>query len=155
MYRDDIDTALNDLVVDNALHAEDVVSAARDPISPLHGKFEWEDSKAAQQYRLWQARKLIASVTIKLPDGQPVRKYINVTVGPAARQYEPVVLVVQDEDKFTAVLNETLRDLHKIQGKVEGLRQMVEHNAKQVAAVDVIASKATDLVTTVDQYTAR
>ena len=154
MYRDDIDTALNDLVVDNALHAEDVVTAARDPISPLHGKFEWEDSKAAQQYRLWQARQLIASVTIKLPDGQPVRKYINVvTGGRAARQYEPVVLVVQDEDKFTAVLNETLRDLHEIQRKVEGLRQMVEHNAKQVAAVDVIASKATELVTTVDLYT--
>ena len=96
MYSDDIDTALDDLVVDNALHAEDVVAAARDPLSPLHSKFQWDDSKAAHRYRLWQARQIIASVTIKLPDGRATRKYINVTVGPAARQYEPAVLVVQD-----------------------------------------------------------
>ena len=61
MYSDDIDTALDDLVVDNALHAEDVVAAARDPLSPLHSKFQWDDSKAAHRYRLWQARQIIAS----------------------------------------------------------------------------------------------
>ena len=152
MYSDDIDTALDDLVVDNALHAEDVVAAARDPLSPLHSKFQWDDSKAAHRYRLWQARQIIASVTIKLPDGRATRKYINVPVA-AARQYEPALLVVQDEDKFTAVLNDALRDLREIQRRIEGLRQLVEHNASQVAAVDVIAEQVISAADLVDQHT--
>ena len=42
--------------------ADRVVEAARDPESPLHGEFEWDDSKAAAQHRLNQARTLIRQV---------------------------------------------------------------------------------------------
>lgn len=41
------------------LRAEDVVTAATPPESPLHSYFEWDDSTAAQEYRLVQARRLI------------------------------------------------------------------------------------------------
>ena len=44
---------------DGLLRAEDVVKAARPPASPLHSRFEWEDGKAAREFRLEQARKLI------------------------------------------------------------------------------------------------
>lgn len=42
-----------------------VVDAARDAASPLHGQFEWDDSEAAERYRLWQARQLIR-VTVRM-----------------------------------------------------------------------------------------
>jgi hypothetical protein len=41
---------------------EDVVEAAREPSSPLHGYFTWDDTEAAARYRLDQARTLIRSV---------------------------------------------------------------------------------------------
>lgn len=44
----------------------DVVNAARDPDSPLHSHFEWNDSDAAEKYRLMQARTLIRSVRIEI-----------------------------------------------------------------------------------------
>jgi len=44
---------------DGELLPEDVVEAARPPRSPLHSRFTWDDSEAAHQYRLWQARQLI------------------------------------------------------------------------------------------------
>lgn len=44
----------------------DVVEAARDPNSPLHQHFEWNDSEAAEKYRLDQARTLIRSVKIEV-----------------------------------------------------------------------------------------
>lgn len=44
------------------LRPVDVVDTARDPKHVLHGIFEWDDSKAAHQHRLYQARDLIASV---------------------------------------------------------------------------------------------
>lgn len=41
-----------------------VVSIAANKKSPLHKYFEWEDTIAAERYREWQARQLIASVYI-------------------------------------------------------------------------------------------
>ena len=46
------------------LYACDVVNSARDESSPLHPFFEWDDSLAAEQHRLGQARKLITSVVV-------------------------------------------------------------------------------------------
>lgn len=48
------------------LTAEAVVSAARDETSPLHSAFEWDDSQAAHQYRLHQARVLIVSFKVTI-----------------------------------------------------------------------------------------
>lgn len=48
----------------DALLPEDVVEAARNPNSTMHGFFEWDDSEAAAKFRLVQARWLIRSVEI-------------------------------------------------------------------------------------------
>lgn len=37
-----------------------VVEAARDAVSPLHRFFTWDDSEAAEKYRLQQARQLLS-----------------------------------------------------------------------------------------------
>lgn len=58
-----------------------VVERAAPPRNPLHGYFEWDDSVAAEQYRLWQARQLIAKVYIvpsDAPASEPVRAFVNV-----------------------------------------------------------------------------
>ena len=39
-----------------------VVKSAKDPRSPLHGAFEWNDKVAGHKYRLQQARALIRDV---------------------------------------------------------------------------------------------
>ncbi len=44
-----------------------VVADAHSPCSPLHAFFEWDDSEAAEQYRLHQARNLIHSVAVTYP----------------------------------------------------------------------------------------
>lgn len=44
------------------LQPADVVADAKNPNSPLHSYFEWNDGAAAEAYRLQQARGLIRSV---------------------------------------------------------------------------------------------
>ena len=44
------------------LTAEMVLNDARDPRSPLHDRFEWDDSTAAEAYRIIQARVLIKTI---------------------------------------------------------------------------------------------
>jgi hypothetical protein len=44
----------------------DVVEAARAKDSPIHGCFDWDDTEAANKWRLEQARELIRRVKIEI-----------------------------------------------------------------------------------------
>lgn len=64
---------------DGLLRADDVVEFARaNPESSLHRKFTWDDTLAAQQYRLMQARGIIR-VNVITPEttGMTVRAYVS------------------------------------------------------------------------------
>lgn len=47
---------------------DEIVNTARPPTSPLHPVFEWDDKKAADEYRLHQARHLVRCFTIDQTD---------------------------------------------------------------------------------------
>lgn len=65
--KEDIAERLRQLEKSNGrLEPEDVIKDARDPASPLHSYFEWNDAEAARQHRLIQARELIRSVKIEV-----------------------------------------------------------------------------------------
>lgn len=54
------------------LRVDDVLEAAKDESSILHKHFEWDDNKAADQYRRDQARALIQRCKITLVETNPV-----------------------------------------------------------------------------------
>lgn len=61
------------------LTASGVVRRARQKSSPLHEYFEWDDSVAAHQHRLWQARQLIKRITIVREEGAPAEPmYVHI-----------------------------------------------------------------------------
>ena len=62
------------------LNEEDVVEDARDRRALLHRYFEWDDSKAAYEHRLEQARALIRAVIILMPTGDASRYYQSIKV---------------------------------------------------------------------------
>lgn len=59
-----------------------LVTVASDPKNYLHKYFTWDDVAAAEKYRTWEARALIASVFVVTEDNgkvtQPVRAFVNV-----------------------------------------------------------------------------
>jgi hypothetical protein len=78
-----------------------VVTAAQDKKSPLHKHFEWNDTKAAAKYRLWQARQLIMSVEVivRTESGdEKIRAFLNVgrQAGKDARFYIPLQQAVSN-----------------------------------------------------------
>ena len=64
---------------DGLLTSEAVVERAEPEDSILHDKFEWDDSIAGHQHRLWQARQLIASIYYEVGT-RTVREYHNVVI---------------------------------------------------------------------------
>lgn len=101
--------------------AETVVEwAARHPQSALHSKFEWDDSKAAHEYRISQARGIIkVYVTlIRQPEtGVRVVHPDYVSLSDERGQgggYQPVVEVLSDEQKRYRWLLDTIKRLASI-----------------------------------------
>lgn len=82
------------------LRVDDVLEEARQEGSILHKHFEWDDSKAAEQYRRDQARALIQRCKITLVDNTPVQVRAFVSL-PSDRDagggYRLTAEVVSDE----------------------------------------------------------
>ena len=92
----EIKIELEKLFVDGLLSPPGVVESARDPSSPLHAHFDWDDTEAAEKWRHEQARQLIRSVKITISDASPVsvRAYVSLPVdrqsGAGYRRFEEV-----------------------------------------------------------------
>jgi len=100
--------ALKKIERSGPLTAERVVEIASNSIHPLHECFEWDDDKAANAYRLWQARNLIASVLIEISDTEdeePPRAFLNVVTS-QGREYVSVERAMSDAELRTQVIQE-------------------------------------------------
>jgi|HubBroStandDraft_6_1064221.scaffolds.fasta_scaffold622184_2 hypothetical protein len=84
---------------DGTLLPEDVIADARHRRSPLHKFFEWDDTEAAHQHRLEQARSLIRAVVVILPQKPttPVRAFVSIRQeGDKERSYTSTVAAMSD-----------------------------------------------------------
>ena len=92
------------------LTAEKVVAKARDKNSPLHKFFEWDDTHAAKEWRIQQARVLIHEIKVVIEDKEYVG-FQNVTVQTtdgSQRLYLPVREVVSNKDLREQILQRAL-----------------------------------------------
>lgn len=109
------------------LRPKDVLAFARDTTTALHGCFEWNDGKAAQNYRLWQARELIqVYVTVIDAKLDPIRAFVSLT---ADRQkdgggYRRLDVVLQDKVLRQNLLNEALAELERFREKYAQLKEL-------------------------------
>ena len=94
---DIIKAELERLFREGLLRPADVVEAARDPESPLHTHFEWDDTAAAAKWREEQARQLIRNIRIEVGDSVPVsvRAFVSLPVdrqnGAGYRRFADVI----------------------------------------------------------------
>ena len=95
------------------LNPEDVVKYARSPSSPLHEYFEWNDTDAAHQHRLYQARSLLRVWVAELPQkpNTPVRVMVSLVNDRGTRGYRNLVDVMSDEGLRRELLEEAKRDM--------------------------------------------
>lgn len=117
---------------DGLVQPEKVVEAASNPDSPLHRYFEWDDSEAAHQYRLHQARRLVVRVIVKDASRKPTR--VNVVIrradGSERRGYVPVERAANDEDMCNQILHDTKRALTAYRTRLSAFEQTQEIVAK-------------------------
>jgi len=93
--------------------------------SALHSCFEWSDTKAAEQYRVWQARELIVSVEVTYPDGKKRQVYVSPVHARVAREgYHRLVDVMSDDEKRWRYLEQALDELERVCARYEDLCEL-------------------------------
>jgi len=108
--------------------AADLLEAARDPESPAHKHFEWDDSVAAEKFRLGQAKKFIRSLEIvESPHSkEAVRGYWKV---PETSEYKHIDEVVEIPSLLEQLISQARRDLDRWSARYAQLRAIGElHN---------------------------
>lgn len=116
-----------------------VVDVAREPSHPLHDRFEWDDSVAAERHRESQARELIRSVRVQYdtPSGSAadLRGFVSVSRADVpAREYVPVEEAATDPVTRALVLREAERAWKELLARYEGLSEFFDLVRRDVAA---------------------
>jgi len=116
---------------DGYLRPRDVVDAAREKMSPLHDRFEWDDSLASEQYRLWQARTLIRVTVAYEPVGNGEEMAFRVFTSlvsdrQPAGGYRVTAKVMADPELREELLTDALAEMRRFQEKYRHLKELAE-----------------------------
>ena len=112
------------------LHPKAVVMFARNPNTALHSAFDWDDTTAAQQWRMEQARRLIRVMVEIVPHkGKNIRVSAFVALRSeryheAGYRYMPTLMT--NEKGRQAVLQTALWELMAFQDKYRDLSELAE-----------------------------
>lgn len=125
------------------LRPHDVVKFARDPKTALHKKFTWDNTKAAEEYRLWEARTLIrVAVIVEENTSEEVRAYVSITDSRGKEGGYYAIAEILDNKALTArMLQDALNDLNLFRDKYNSIRKISDINPVFLVIDDIIPTK--------------
>ena len=122
-----------------------VLDRARDPTSPLHPYFEWDDGEAAEKFRLMQASVLIRQCRVRViaADGQKtsvVRAFVSLPGDRiAGAGYRTIESVLATEPRRAELLAMAFGELTAFKRKYETLHELADVFASIDRTLDGVA----------------
>ena len=120
---------------DGILYPQSVVDFARNEDTDLHDKFEWDDTVAGENYRVWQARKIIRAVAILIPrQNEPIQAYVSMVAdryqGEEKQEkvggYRCMVDVLSTPDLRERLLSEALAEFEMWERKYQVITELAD-----------------------------
>jgi len=138
------------------LRPEVIVEFAKNPKTALHSSFEWDNVKAGQEYRLWQARQIISVyVETYRIDGREVNVRAFHSL-PSDRTegglgYRSIDSILTSEDGRAQMLAEAFAEFERLRKKYEVLNELSEvfqaiDDAKDKTAKKIAAQRVEKVV---------
>ena len=121
-----------------------VVDESKPVKAPLHKCFEWQDAKAADNWRVHQARMLINVVEVvpaKSKAKQPVQAFVNVLASEdrEERSYVPIDDVLANPEERAKLVARAMEKLLRVQREFRMLRELeVVWNAIESLATEAV-----------------
>jgi hypothetical protein len=110
---------------------QDIVDESRPDEAPLHPVFEWDDSIAAEAYRVDQARYIIRGIVVQTmngPDEPHIRPIVSIVKdddeGRRAHFYTATFSALEEPDLREQILANALRDAQAFCNKYSNLEEL-------------------------------
>lgn len=124
------------------LTAENIVAEAEKEDCILHSCFEWDDTKAALQYRIKQATTLIRSIKVEIKNEKvecSVRAFVNVREKKKApRSYIPVEHAILNDYAYQDLLQQAKKDMQSFIDNYSQLEELNSVKAEMLKAINTI-----------------
>lgn len=116
---------------DGQVTSKSLLDAGRPEESALHSLFEWDDSKAAELYRLRQATEVITHIHIVIDEkpNTPYRAYVNIqeSSGQTERgRFINVRSAMENEETRRIVLNMAISEAKRFAQKYANYKELSE-----------------------------
>lgn len=100
-----------------------ILDVARDENTELHKCFCWDDTEAAEKYRLLQAGNIVRNLVITpiVEDEQPIRVY---QITSEKNHYQPTRFFLEQPDEYKGLLDRAIRELNSFKRKYENLAEL-------------------------------
>lgn len=105
------------------LTAQTLLDANRPKSAPLHNEFEWDNKKAAEAYRLDQARYILRSLII-VPDEEKPKETVRAVFTVQDSKYESIDVILKNDEKRSALFTIALRELKAIERKYSTISEL-------------------------------
>ena len=108
------------------LSPRSLLDASRDENAPLHGCFTWDDTEAAEKWRLEEARLLIANIRIVKSTDTEERERVRGFVSTPGRQsvYVSMNTALHREELRNYMLEQSRRDCEAFMAKYRTLTEL-------------------------------
>ena len=104
---------------------EEIVEKAKDEATELHKCFEWDDTKAAEKFRLHQARQIVCNLIVReVNDTQKEREIRVFYKTDNTDGYKPITYIMRDEDEYQKLLSRAVSELKSFQKKYSTLKEL-------------------------------
>lgn len=106
---------------------KDILEKAREEETELHKCFTWNDSVAAERWRMHEARLIVRQLVIKeeaVPKDRPEVRVFYKTDNESS--YKPTELIVTKQDEYKELLKRAYAELQTFKRKYSMLKELQE-----------------------------
>lgn len=115
--------------IGSAPTTHDIVKKAEDESTELHKCFTWDNDKAAELWRLREARRIVQLLVIKeevVPKERPEIRMFYKVDSKSSEGYKPTKIIVAEEDEYKKLLTIAARELKAFKSKYSMLTELAE-----------------------------
>lgn len=123
---------LNKIAETGSVTSQALLDVSRPISAPTHNLFEWDDTIAAERYRLQQATVAINAIEIEIVDGSntkvPQVAFINVTKKAPKRagSFVPIDIALSNSNMRETILANALSELKSFSRKYQNLKELAD-----------------------------
>ena len=109
----------------NEVKPEQLVNFARDnEESELHKCFTWDDSVAAEKYRIYEARQVFCNLKIEIREPEKQEpKQLRISYKTDGAGYKPTTIILQNPDEYDKLLERVRKELRTFSNKYSYLKE--------------------------------